>query len=240
MSLPILNEQAVEKQVLREDGLLEVHSIFRTIQGEGPWAGTPAAFVRLAGCNLQCEGCDTDYTSRRRLMDWVAIFTEINRLDCGGGISLIVLTGGEPFRQRIGPFVREVISCGFGIQIETNGTLHQEEFPYNAYRQEVLSIVCSPKTPKIHPKLEPWIHAWKYIIHADHIDPDDGLPTSSLLTGVRPARSTGWFDNRHIFVQPFDGGTEDDNKRHRDAAVQTCLKHGYRLSLQQHKILGLE
>ena len=63
-----MNQQAPEKQQLRGDGLLAVHSIFYTIQGEGPFAGETAVFVRLAGCNLQCPLCDTDYTSDRRMV----------------------------------------------------------------------------------------------------------------------------------------------------------------------------
>src|SRR3954467_9071958 len=50
--------------LVRSDGnSLSIHSIFYTLQGEGPYSGCPAVFMRLAGCNLQCPGCDTDYTS---------------------------------------------------------------------------------------------------------------------------------------------------------------------------------
>ena len=51
------NTQEPEK--IDRDRHLDVHSIFHTIQGEGPYCGHPAVFIRLAGCNLQCPGCDT-------------------------------------------------------------------------------------------------------------------------------------------------------------------------------------
>ena len=45
--------------------MLALSEIFYSIQGEGTWTGTPAVFVRLAGCNLACDFCDTDYASKR-------------------------------------------------------------------------------------------------------------------------------------------------------------------------------
>ena len=73
----ILNTQPIEKRHHKVD--LEVHSIFYTIQGEGPFCGTPAVFIRLAGCNLQCPSCDTNYTSKRRTMTAEEIVNEVRR-----------------------------------------------------------------------------------------------------------------------------------------------------------------
>ena len=56
----MINKQPIEKREPSYEGTLQVHSIFKTIQGEGPFCGTPCVFVRLAGCNLQCPACDTD------------------------------------------------------------------------------------------------------------------------------------------------------------------------------------
>ena len=64
------NTQPAEKQVKSSGLILAINSIFYTIQGEGPFAGSPAVFVRLAGCNLQCPMCDTEYTSRQQ-MGWL-------------------------------------------------------------------------------------------------------------------------------------------------------------------------
>jgi len=78
MTLPMLNQQLAEKRVERQDGALEIIDIFPTIQGEGPFAGEPAIFVRLAGCVLQCPLCDTDYTSGRRLISIPSLTEEID------------------------------------------------------------------------------------------------------------------------------------------------------------------
>ncbi|MGC8485309.1 MAG: hypothetical protein ACP5O6_06700, partial [Candidatus Baltobacteraceae bacterium] len=70
--------------------LLQVTEIFYTLQGEGTWTGTPAVFVRLAGCNLACAFCDTDYALRSlaRIDEVVARVGEL-----GGACPMVVLTG---------------------------------------------------------------------------------------------------------------------------------------------------
>lgn len=247
-----LNQQPKEKQELREDGSLDVHSVFYTIQGEGPYAGRPAVFVRLAGCNLDCPGCDTDYTSKRKTYIPKNLLLEVNdkkitadRLPTNQPY-LIVLTGGEPFRQDFSEFARQAVYAGYEVQVETNGTLWFPKF----YPTRV-SVVCSPKAPKVHDELKRYITALKYIVKAGEIDPTDGLPTSVLENGLRPCRPWPSFKGE-VYVQPFDEGenreTNPTNEwlaatlsdRNKKAAVEICMKYGYRLSLQTHKILGLE
>ena len=60
-----INTQVALKQSLTDGASLQVNSVFHTIQGEGPFAGSPSVFVRLSGCNLQCPACDTEYTEGR-------------------------------------------------------------------------------------------------------------------------------------------------------------------------------
>ena len=118
-----LNTQPIEKKVHREDGIVEVHSIFYTIQGEGPFCGTPSVFVRLAGCNPQCPWCDTEYSSSRMEMTPFEVVVQAKvrfRLPKGG---LVVITGGEPFRQNLSYLLRALTEHGYYVQIETNGTL---------------------------------------------------------------------------------------------------------------------
>ncbi|MEG7364337.1 7-carboxy-7-deazaguanine synthase QueE, partial [Pseudomonas citronellolis] len=93
-----MNLQPIEKRTKSADGLLSLHSIFHTIQGEGPFCGTPSVFVRLAGCNLQCPACDTDYTQGRRAASVQEILDKVQEYQSSG---LVVITGGEPFRQDI-------------------------------------------------------------------------------------------------------------------------------------------
>ena len=239
----MLNTQPAEKPVHRDDGALDVHSIFYTIQGEGPWAGTPAVFVRLAGCSLQCPLCDSLYTEGRRLTDRInlqeqiaalvrpTLFVPPNRR------SLVVFTGGEPFRQYLYPVVRDLLYAGHGgyrVQVETNG-IHDPGF--DICNKSLFSIICSPKTPTVHNTLQSEADAFKYVLEADYVD-EDGLPTRAL-GGMRPARPNDTFGGP-IFVQPCDEKDPERNKANVQAALDSCMKHGYRLSLQTHKLLGLD
>lgn len=229
-----MNTQPIEKQDLRKDGELDVFRIFHTIQGEGPFTGHVAVFVRLAGCNLQCPLCDTDYTSERRRMAAEEVCAQV--LGIGAADPLVVITGGEPFRQNLEPLVTTLLDEGLRVQIETNGTLYQD-LPY--WRPELV-IVCSPKAGKIHPKLEPHLDALKYVLHADSCG-DDGLPLRALDHPCHPrlARPTAAFSGT-IYLQPVDTGDVEDNRRHLAATVASVMKHEYVLCTQVHKAAGLE
>jgi 7-carboxy-7-deazaguanine synthase len=228
-----LNMQPVEKQVAAEDGTMNVHSIFDTIQGEGPYVGTPCVFIRLAGCNLQCPMCDTDYTTGRRIMGVDAILDEVRSYRRGG---LVVITGGEPFRQANGRLVRKLALAGYHAQFETNGTLFDETMVDQFQRA---TVVCSPKTPVISRDLAPHINYFKYIVNAGRVDDKDGLPLHSLGMSGKPYRPDALFNREHIFVQPCDAKDARENAENVRQAVASCRKFGYRLCLQLHKEINL-
>lgn len=237
-----MNKQPVEKRVdLPHDRSLSVHSIFHTIQGEGPFTGTPAIFVRLAGCNLQCPGCDTDYTGGRRdftvndIIEKLGLITPTTRL--------IVITGGEPFRQNLTELLFALVRRGYYVQIETNGSFAPPALVYSTRTndQEGVYIVCSPKTGSIHKDIERSACAFKYVMHADSVDPNDGLPILALGHSARPRVARPPLGNiRPVYLQPMDEYNPKSNERHVQACVLSCMKYGYNLQLQLHKILRME
>lgn len=230
------NQQIPEKRVNGDGHSLAVHSIFLTIQGEGPLFGTPAIFVRLAGCNLQCPGCDTDYTSEHKSMRVDDILAEASTLHWRKRPNLLVLTGGEPFRQPIERFVGAALDAGYRVQIETNGSFYRR-LPFTHPR---LTIVCSPKTGKVNGDLLPWIAAWKYVLNVDDVDPIDGLPTRALGHPASPRLfrpPEGHLGE--VFLQPMDEGDPVKNQHNLDRVVLECQYHGHRLCLQTHKIVGV-
>lgn len=233
------NIQPAEKQVKDSGLILAVNSIFYTIQGEGPFAGSPAVFVRLAGCNLQCPMCDTEYTTRQQ-MGWPQVIETVQNesyftTDKKG---LVVITGGEPFRQNLYPLVSNLLTHGFKVQIETNGTLYCD-LPFD---HPDLTIVCSPKAGAINKKLAPHIAALKYVATMDSLeDSPDGLPTHALEHpngGMLARPPQGWQGT--IFLQPVDEKNTVKNNRNLTAVVKSCMDNGYRLCLQVHKIIGVD
>jgi organic radical activating enzyme len=220
------------------DGPLLIHSIFRTIQGEGPNVGMPSTFIRLGGCNLQCPGCDTDYTDGNEVMSVKQILDDVILLQNGTPFkSLIVITGGEPFRQNLMPLIKKLTKSGYKVQIETNGTLGFDLYGANMEGLQ-FQIVVSPKAGRVHSSLWSRIVAYKYVVNAGHIDPNDGLPTEVLGLPGRPARPFKGYAY-DVYIQPADEMSEPVNKLNLVAAIQSCMKHGHRLCLQTHKLIGL-
>jgi organic radical activating enzyme len=136
---------------------LYVTSMFFTLQGEGPYAGLPSLFIRLAKCNLDCSFCDTFFDDG----DWMTfdqieskMYAAINDYWNNQGKTsptwavngmndypgvVLVMTGGEPLLQdNISPFMAEQLKHFRAVQVESNG------IPVTDVPQGV-TLVCSPK-----------------------------------------------------------------------------------------------
>ena len=103
---------------------LSVNEIFFSIDGEGKRAGKLAAFIRLAGCNLRCSYCDTEYAftdGQLMRIDEIAEAVE--------GWENVTVTGGEPLLQDIHALLERL--QGHEVNIETNGSV--DVTPYHAY-----------------------------------------------------------------------------------------------------------
>jgi 7-carboxy-7-deazaguanine synthase len=99
---------------------MRIAEIFHSIQGEGPAMGRPATFIRLAGCNLACQGCDT------HLKGWVEQTPQwvLGKIQKEIETKRVVITGGEPTEQmsELSELITLLRKDGIEIHIETNGT----------------------------------------------------------------------------------------------------------------------
>lgn len=222
----------ITKQDLTHPGELRVNEMFYSIQGEGPHAGRPAVFIRFAGCNLRCYFCDTDFSATNAIMTPNDILSRVQGLQDGG---LVVLTGGEPMLQDITPVCALLIAHGYQVQVETAGTVWVPALPAE------VELVCSPKTVDVHPEIAVRCQHWKYLARAGELCGWDGLPVMSTQLKEVSARL---YRPQHgtIYLQPMDAGQGRPmaNQANMQAAVKSCLKYGYRLSLQIHKIAEVE
>lgn len=154
--------------------LLQVQDIWYTIQGEGPFFGLPAVFIRLTGCNLACTFCDTkwdDNNDKYEPVETIISRAHGKAIQAYGYCELAVITGGEPARQDLGPLLEGLTALGMKVQIETAGTYWQDCFLLSG-----VYLVCSPKTKHVHPKIKEHCVHWKYVIQAGKTNIYDGLP----------------------------------------------------------------
>jgi len=206
-----------------------VKEIFYTLQGEGANAGTPAVFLRFAGCNLwsgreqdrasaACRFCDTDFTGTNgpgggKFRNAAALARAVaakwpTRMR---GRRFVVCTGGEPLLQLDHALTAALHLRGFRIAIETNGTLAPPPG---------VDWICV--SPKARARLR--------------LTRGDELKLVYPQRGAEPERyETLAFD--HFFLQPMDGPRRVQNTR---LAADYCRRRPrWRLSLQIHKLIGI-
>lgn len=224
---------------------LSVQEVFYTLQGEGPQSGRPAVFVRLAGCNLACFFCDTEFESNiNQVLSPASVVERVfDAPSTSRRCDLVVLTGGEPLRQNCFELLRLLQKAGVKlVQIETAGTLWQDWLQY-FIDVEFVQLVCSPKTPLVHPKIEVNCRHWKYVVAGNNADPYDGLPMYGMQPGTLGKKQKvfradlGPHSDDTIWVSPMD--LPEEREANTKFAAQLCLDYGYRLSLQTHKLVGL-
>jgi organic radical activating enzyme len=177
---------------------LFVTSMFFTLQGEGPYAGMPAFFIRLAKCNLDCSFCDTFFDDG----DWMTfadiesrIFETIRNYWISRGKDVpewavrghndypgvvLVMTGGEPLLQdNITPWMQQQLSHFKAVQVESNG-IPDTVVP------EGVTLVCSPKCIEKNGKAVKYLapsktildraDCLKFVVSADPDSPYNTVP----------------------------------------------------------------
>lgn len=220
--------------------------IFASVQGEGPSAGSPVAFVRLSRCNLACRWCDTPYTwhfdgDDRPHRNGVTFDRYANQLtlEVGDvadriralGQKRLVVTGGEPILQA-GPLAELLEHLDdMTVEIETNGTtkapsrldIRVDQYnvsPKLAHSGNPGSLALLPERLAAY-AADP--RAWFKFVLAQ---PEDVAEVVELQRSYAIPAS-------RIFLMPE--GTDSATLRAREAwLVPLCLQHGFRLSDRLH------
>ena len=201
---------------------LPIHETFQsTVQGEGYWTGTLVDFIRLAGCPVRCPWCDTGYSNGGKGLPSVpqSIAQLLDQLQS----PRVVITGGEPFIHRDLPeLVAALLAAGKQVSIETSG----------AYWQDISPLAWITLSPKEHvsPKYPVQEFFWaraneiKLVVSTGE---EVGFYHKYLVKNV----------NIPVFLQPEWNSQE--------SAIPIILKllkqnYSYRLSLQTHKLIGVQ
>ena len=114
--------------------------IYKSIQGESSFAGVPCIFVRLAGCNLRCAWCDSEYTfTGGYKLSEDEVVAEIEKLV---PVKLVEFTGGEPLLQEreLIPLMERLLRQGYELMIETSGERPLERVPRAVHK--IVDVKC--------------------------------------------------------------------------------------------------
>ncbi|GAC1305960.1 MAG: 7-carboxy-7-deazaguanine synthase QueE [Vulcanimicrobiaceae bacterium] len=189
--------------------MLALAELFYSVQGEGTWTGTPAVFVRLAGCNLACGFCDTDYATKA----YGTVASVVARVrELGDDCPMVVVTGGEPFVQReTTDLIAALRADGRRVHVESNGTI-PVALPEDVW------LTVSPKE-RLHPQMAARANEVKLVVD-----------------GRVPEEWVAAFDGRPIFLQPE--GNKAPNVALAVAAAKARPTR-FRLGLQTHKFIGI-
>ena len=199
---------------------LRIAEIFYSLQGEGFHAGTPAVFVRGAGCNLACAFCDTDFSLKARRAP-TDILEEISKYPA----RFVVLTGGEPTIQAEGfrALTALLHENGYTVTMETNGT-----------SGDTLGVDWVTVSPKLS-------HGGQWVLRTG-----DELKLvyegQDLSFFEESAFSHYFLQPKEIRTGQFGAGERDEAAtrmewaRATEAAMQ---RPRWKLSFQLHKVLGL-
>ena len=114
--------------------------LYKSVQGESSFAGLPCIFVRLAGCNLRCAWCDSEYTftgGKPFMQDEV-----IAQIEALAPCKLVEFTGGEPMLQakELLPLMDALLELGYTLMIETSGERPLEQVPKAVHK--IVDVKC--------------------------------------------------------------------------------------------------
>ncbi len=199
---------------------INLTEIFSSIQGEGPFMGRPALFIRLSGCIPPfCPWCDTIYACGPG--EKTAIGDIVSQV-AGFGGSLVVITGGEPYLQWESGLDRlesALLDKGVSIQYETGGKILIPEAS-KGFK------VCSPKfiDGQWHfvPENITRADCFKFVVNDEYARVEDFVGTHRI-------------PREKVWVMPL-GALREDQLRRSPGVWNFCVEKGYNFSPRLHTL----
>jgi organic radical activating enzyme len=190
---------------------MRLSEIFTSIQGEGAKTGTPALFIRLFGCNLNCPFCDTKY-AKDSSRSYTLSPSQLTKILHEGDLQTIIWTGGEPMLQ-----IREIDTVLHNTpelthHLETNGTIYDERITSFDW------ITVSPK------------RKFDRRIPYDELKLVDGFFDTTLLDTE---------DRSKIWLQPCTTATDININTYKQV-WERCIDLGVNFSPRLHILMGMK
>ena len=192
---------------------LKVTEIFYSLQGECGRQGEASIFIRLNGCNLNCDFCDTDFSGGED-MSCEQILSQIKHFPS----RWIIWTGGEPTLQLTDECLLFFKQAGFRQAIESNGSnLLSALLDYTAISPKEQTVDARTINPRVDEVRLP-------VRKNDVIPPIESLPEA-----------------RYYFLSPIFSKNPAETKANIEYCVLKVIQYQqWRLSLQMHKLIGME
>ena len=216
-----------------------VNDIYLSLQGEGCLAGTPMVILRLQGCSVGCPFCDTKETwyedidkkvSFRDALGTSENYSDITENEIVGFIRdnfkntlWVLVTGGEPAEQDLGRLTSCLSKANYRIALETSGTA-------TGHENAILNWNCV--SPKIGMPGQREIIPWTIRV-ADELKFVIGCQKDLDVVSCFLAKYSKR-DDCQVCLQPMS-----TNQKATELCIETCMRMGYRLSLQRHKLIKM-
>jgi 7-carboxy-7-deazaguanine synthase len=188
---------------------MKVTEIFESLQGEGPLMGRPMLFIRLAGCNLSCEWCDTKFAhDEGSEMDIAEVVEAIEKSE----LVYVCWTGGEPLLQldEIMLVIKRTMHKKHCL--ETNGT---QTIPHGSFN----FVIASPKNLRGPPPSN--ADFLKFVIEEDEFE--EVVKYVNMYS----------IEREKVFIQPLTFKNTDMMDINR-AFWKKCVREGFSLSPRLH------
>lgn len=215
-----------------------VNEIFQSVQGEAAFTGTPSIFVRLQGCPVGCGWCDTKHTwevdpakevSAAEMMAKPSDAPSFGRMTAAQIAGVLVamparhavITGGEPCLYDLNPLCDALLAAGKSVQIETSGT-HEIHAPAWAW------VTVSPKIGMPGGLL--------MRMDATQRANEIKFPVGKLsdVEKFKDAILPVLHEGQRVWLQPLS-----QSPKATKLCIDATTEHGWRISIQTHKFLGV-
>jgi len=213
-----------------------ITEIFTSIQGEGPTQGIPSHFIRLKGCGMRCPWCDTKHSWKEgTVYTYDQLKTSLNNLRVSyPNVSNVVITGGEPLEQDIGPIVQLCKSFYWTVEVETNG-LPYAATPGDIKKKLVGNVDIYNVSPKLltekiiesytPEKMQVFLNyncIFKFVVQTKQdVEEVIGFTTTRMI----PRKS--------VYIMP-NALTKRQLEKHSEKIIRFCIELGLKFTTRLH------